>query len=217
MKQTATSVHHNERITHQAIARGPPRSTASCETHRAFCTTARRAIAQAAENMRASRWLAGCTCGKAMHYQLHRHDEWEDEPTNPFEQLLAARILLAEDDPALRSMMAARLRQDGCDVAEARSGDEALELISTIASGEAALADLDLVIIDVRMPGLSGLEVVRLLRSWKWSTPVLFVTAYPDPELAAEIGELDARLLAKPFGLSRLSNAALEAIRGRLS
>jgi len=148
-----------------------------------------------------------------MHHRIHHHDEWEDEPTNPFEQLLTARILLAEDDPALRTMMAARLRQDGCDVVEARSGDEALEMIATIADGEAPMEGVDLVIMDVRMPGLSGLEVIRLLRSWKWSTPVLFVTAYPDPELAAEVGELDARLLAKPFGLSRLSNAALEAIR----
>ena len=152
-----------------------------------------------------------------MHHQLHRHHDWDDEPTNPFEQLQTARILLAEDDPALRAMMAARLRQDGCEVAEAHTGDEALDLIATISNGEAPLAELDLVIIDVRMPGLSGLEVIRLLRSWNWSTPVLFVTAYPDPELAAEIGELDARLLAKPFGLSRLSNAALEAIRQRMS
>jgi CheY-like chemotaxis protein len=109
------------------------------------------------------------------------------------------------------------LRQDGCDVAEAHTGDEALDVIARISKGEDPLADLDLVIIDVRMPGLSGLDVIRLLRSWNWSTPVLFVTAYPDPELAAEISELDARLLAKPFGLSRLSNAALDAIRGRLS
>jgi DNA-binding response OmpR family regulator len=152
-----------------------------------------------------------------MEHRIHRHEDWDDEPTNPFEQLQAARILLAEDDPALRAMMATRLRQDGCDVAEARTGDEALDMITMIGDGEAPLADLDLVIIDVRMPGLSGLEVIRLLRSWQWSTPVLFVTAYPDPELAVEIGELDARLLAKPFGLSRLSNAALEAIRGRLS
>jgi len=152
-----------------------------------------------------------------MHHRIHHHDEWEDEPTNPFEQLLTARILLAEDDPALRSMMAARLRQDGCDVVEARSGDEALEMIATIADGEAPMEGVDLVIMDVRMPGMSGLEVIRLLRSWKWHTPVLFVTAYPDPELAIEVGELEARLLAKPFGLSRLSNAALETIRGRMS
>lgn len=216
-KQTAISVHHRERMTSSID------TTRIAKGHRILrdpsCVLHDRVAARGRKPARpwAARDGSPAAVSGGMHHRTERHDAWDEEPTSPFEQLHAARVLLAEDDPAFRAMMAARLRQDGCDVVEARSGDEALEMIATIADGQATLESLDLVIIDVRMPGMSGLEVIHLLRSWKWTTPVLFVTAYPDPELAAEIGELDGRLLAKPFGLSRLSNAALEALRGRMS
>lgn len=141
-----------------------------------------------------------------------RHELWDDEPTNPFEVLHAVRVLLAEDDPTLRAMMAARLRSDGCEVVEACSGDEALELIATIANGESEVTNIDLAIMDVRMPGLSGIDVLACLRAWRWEAPVLFVTAYPDDELIELAAALDARVLAKPFGLSRLSTTALETL-----
>ncbi len=145
-----------------------------------------------------------------------REELWDDEPTTPFEMLRAARVLVAEDDPTLRAMMAARLRNDGCDVVEACSGDEAIELLATIAEGRSEVADIDLAIMDVRMPGLSGIDVLACLRAWRWKKPVLFVTAYPDEELIELAADLDARVLAKPFGLSRLSATALEALRGRI-
>jgi two-component system, cell cycle sensor histidine kinase and response regulator CckA len=144
-------------------------------------------------------------------------DIWEDEPTNPYEWLRTARVLVAEDDEALRAMIATRLRSDGCDVVEACNGDDALELITAIDGGDAAIRALDLVVIDVRMPGLSGLEVIRLLRSWRWKTPVLFVTAYPEPHVFDDAAALEASVLAKPFVLSRLSRAASDTLAGRSS
>ena len=96
---------------------------------------------------------------------------------------------------------------------EVGSGDEALCVMKVIAEHESSADDLALVIMDVRMPGLSGLEVVYLLRAWRWNTPILLMTAYPDPELLAEARRLGVPILAKPFRLSRLSEAA--AIRAR--
>ena len=142
---------------------------------------------------------------------------WDDEPTQPFEWLRTARVLVAEDDDSLREMIASRLRRDGCVVVEARSGDEALDVVTSVESGSADVRDLDLVVIDVRMPGLSGLDVIRLLRSWRWKTPVLFVTAYPDHQLLDQARELEANVLPKPFILSRLSRVARDTLAGRTS
>src|SRR5690348_14937269 len=90
-------------------------------------------------------------------------DAWDDEATKPFEWLQRARVLVAEDDDTLRDMIASRLRRDGCEVVEAHDGNEALAVITAIDAGLAEPAELDLVVIDVRMPGRSGLDVIRLL------------------------------------------------------
>ncbi|MGE5181638.1 MAG: response regulator [Acidobacteriota bacterium] len=137
--------------------------------------------------------------------------DWDDEPTRPFDWLRTARVLVAEDDDALRAMIAGRLRADGCRVIEAANGDEALDRITSVETSSLT-PGIDLVVIDVRMPGLSGLEVVRLLRSWRWTTPVLFVTAYPDEQFLEQATALDAQVLAKPFVLARLSQAASETL-----
>lgn len=152
-----------------------------------------------------------------MNPKDNHEDRWDDEPTTPFEWLRTARVLVAEDDDSLREMISARLRADGCNVVQAKNGDEALDLITSIDSGRAAVKALDLVVIDVRMPGMSGLDVVRVLRAWRWLTPVLFVTAYPDDRFLAHAGELGASVLPKPFVLSRLSRVASDALARRWS
>jgi CheY-like chemotaxis protein len=156
---------------------------------------------------------------RRLHWRqaMLNHDNWEDEPTNPFKALEMARVLVAEDDDALRGMMVARLRNDGCEVIEARTGDEALDVITSVWQGTGPVDGLDLLVMDVRMPGLSGIEIAYLMRSWRVCAPVLFVTAYPEPDLLAEVHQLQGRIIAKPFGLSRLSTAANEALRARLS
>lgn len=124
------------------------------------------------------------------------------------------RVLVAEDDRDLRSMIARRLRADGCTVIEAGSGYEVLDLLDD--SDERGLP-FDLVVMDIRMPGMSGLEVSYLIRSWSWTTPIVLVTAYPAPELYEEAARFDACLLAKPFAFEALSDAAAVAVRGRVS
>ena len=104
--------------------------------------------------------------------------------------------------------MARRLRADGLDVIEADNGDDAIK--------HAGVQELDLIVMDVRMPGHSGLEVAYLLRTWRSETPVVLVTAYPEPELVDEADRIGATLLAKPFAFSRLSEAAMAAL-GRSS
>ncbi len=139
-------------------------------------------------------------------------DEFEDEaPTSPGLREPRARVLVVEDDEDLREVIVARMRREAFDVLEAGSGDEALEVLSLVARG--AMADeIDLLVMDVRMPGTSGLEIARMVRAAHWTLPVLLITAFPDREVVAEAARLKLSLLAKPFGLDRLSDAAISAI-----
>jgi CheY-like chemotaxis protein len=100
--------------------------------------------------------------------------------------------------------MARRLRADGLEVIEAENGDDALDQLG--------MQELDLLVMDVRMPGRSGLEVAYLVRTWRATTPVVLVTAYPEPELFDEVDRIGATLLAKPFAFSHLSEAAMAAL-----
>lgn len=98
-----------------------------------------------------------------------------------------ATLLLVEDEPALRQLMGRALRAEGYRVLEARTGNEAAALYDQHG------ADVDLLITDVRMPYLSGPDLVSLLRSQRRTLPVLYVTGYPDDRTSHE------HLLVKPF------------------
>jgi two-component system OmpR family response regulator len=79
------------------------------------------------------------------------------------------RLLLADDDDNLRSMLEAALRHHGYDVTAVASGREALAAVGT--------ADPDLLVLDVMMPDLDGFEVCRRLRTEGSRVPVVFLTA----------------------------------------
>jgi DNA-binding response OmpR family regulator len=142
------------------------------------------------------------------------YDGWDDEPTAPVTLEAPTRVLLAEDDPELRAILSARLRRDGHDVVEVGDGDHALRAMTAIAEHGAPTGDLDLAILDVRMPGISGVEVVYMLRHRRWTTPVLLITAFPEPELLEEARRLGVSILAKPFAIERLGPAAAATMRG---
>ncbi len=140
-------------------------------------------------------------------------DQFEhEEPTNPDHRGLRARVLVVEDDEDLRELIVARMRREGFDVVEAGSGFEALDVLTTAARSPRPLEQLDLLVMDVRMPGTSGLEIARMLRAAEWPLPVVLITAFPDRELSVEAARLQLSLLAKPFALDRLSDAAIAAL-----
>ena len=61
---------------------------------------------------------------------------------------------------------------------------------------------------------MTGLEVVYLMRTWHSETPILLVTAFPDPDLLEECRRLRVPVLKKPFPLYQLRAAALATMRG---
>jgi DNA-binding response OmpR family regulator len=107
------------------------------------------------------------------------------------------KVLLAEDDPDISAPLARALRREGYDLVLATDGPSALE---------SALDDeIDLIVLDIGLPRLDGLEVCRRLRSDGQTVPVLILTARAD-EVDTVIG-LDAGAddyVTKPFRLAEL-------------
>ena len=82
------------------------------------------------------------------------------------------RLLIVEDDPTLRQALTFNLTREGYEVTSAADGEAALE---------AARSDrLDLVLLDVMLPGMSGVEVLRVLRREGITTPVIILSAKGD-------------------------------------
>ena len=112
------------------------------------------------------------------------------------------RILLVEDDEAVRSMTQSLLQRQGYTVLSAGSGEEALSV--------AALQRdrIDLVLTDVAMPGMSGPQLIERLRTMNANLPVLFMSGHP-PDQMPTLG-MDGKddiLLRKPFTPSNLAIA----------
>jgi len=105
-----------------------------------------------------------------------------------------ARILVVDDEPDLGAVLATRLRRAGYEVSVASDGLEALELIGR--------APPDLVLLDLRMPRLDGLETLRRLRHDGATArlPVIVMTANAEPaDRARALEGGAAACLAKPF------------------
>ena len=114
-----------------------------------------------------------------------------------------ARIVVAEDDPEMRALLAAALRRDGYEVIEVSDGAQLWEYLHAVMH-RADVAAPDLLVSDVRMPGQSGLEVLAALRRAEVGLPVVLITAFGDAEAHDAAFELGAAMLDKPFDLDTL-------------
>ena len=117
----------------------------------------------------------------------------------------SSRILVVDDDPSQRQLLAGFLSQCGYAVSTAESGAAALDLL--------AGQDIALLISDVRMPGLSGLDLVRELSKHPAPPAVLLVTAYADVRDAVQAMRLGVvNYLEKPVDLDELRGLVRDAI-----
>lgn len=120
------------------------------------------------------------------------------------------RVLVADDDDEMRTLVIQMLQTDGCVAAEARDGAELLELLEQ-AFDEPSLRP-DVVITDVKMPRLSGLGVLDALRRARWSLPVVVITAVSDESIETVARRLGATgVLHKPFDPDDLMTAVRNA------
>ena len=144
-----------------------------------------------------------------MHFGLDVSDLSESAQSGHEAELLKPiRVLLAEDDTELRRLLVSTLLREHCEVIEARNGLQLWEQLQRARQPEHAV--LDLIISDVRMPGRSGLEVLRLLRRTDAHTPVILITGFGDRDTHAEAHQLGAlAVFNKPFDLDDLRSLVL--------
>ena len=119
---------------------------------------------------------------------------------------MAATILIVEDEPAVARGIQYALQQEGYQVTVAPSGEIGLEAATTQAP--------DLVLLDVRLPGIDGFEVLRRMRAAGTKSPVLMLTARDDEVdkvIGLELGADD--YLTKPFGLRELLSRVKALLR----
>ena len=114
------------------------------------------------------------------------------------------RVAVAEDDPDMRTMVGDALRQDGYRVIELANGADLLVRIAHQYRYHEPDDALDLIVSDVRMPVINGLEILRGLRNAHCQTPVVLMTAFGDSATRDEAQKLDAVILDKPLELAVL-------------
>ena len=115
-----------------------------------------------------------------------------------------ARILLAEDDAEMRGLLTLALSQDGHRVTECANGIQLLDQLSGLLTHR-RLAPYDLIISDIRMPGLTALEILRGLQGNTGLPPTILITAFGDDATHAEAKRSGAVVtLDKPFEMDDL-------------
>lgn len=114
------------------------------------------------------------------------------------------RIVLAEDDAEMRSLLSAVMRRDGYEVVEAPDGVQLLLYLEAMSMRGDAMPRPDLLVSDIRMPGYSGLQLVAAMREAEMDLPVILVTAFSDASTRDAAHELDAMLLDKPIDIDDL-------------
>ena len=125
----------------------------------------------------------------------------------------ACRIVVADDDDALRRALTIALEADGHHVLEVRDGSALLDLLGDLALDS---SPLDLIITDVRMPGFTGLQALAAIRQLAWRTPCIVVTAFLTPEVEAQALRLGAAgVFKKPFDVDHLRAAVVGLVGGR--
>lgn len=127
--------------------------------------------------------------------------------TKPAPDLRGFRILVVEDNETIRHSVAARLRQLGCDVSEAASGDEALSILDGGSSWDLLLSDIDL-------PAMDGYELCCKARQRFPELRVILMTGYADSKWL-DADELDGatEALIKPFDMGDLLAKARMLLR----
>ena len=108
-----------------------------------------------------------------------------------------ARILLAEDDSSLRGFLTRALERAGHSVVDCENGDDAIDALDQ--------GPWDLLLTDIVMPGMDGIEVARLAAARNPALRIMFITGFAAVALAAgESAPAGAKVLSKPIHLREI-------------
>ena len=118
-----------------------------------------------------------------------------------------ARILIAEDEDAIRGMVARALLQDGHDVMTATDGGEALDVLTRERGA------FELLLTDIRMPVMDGIALALATARDHPGTTIVLMTGYADQrERASGLERLIHGVLTKPFAVEELRAAVAQAL-----
>lgn len=115
---------------------------------------------------------------------------------------MAHRVLYAEDEEVMRTLVSEQLKEEGFEVQCAADGEQAVEILEK--------ESFDLVLLDIKMPRRDGLEVLKFLKEKKLRPRVVMLTGVEDVSIAiscVKLGAID--YITKPFSLENL----LECLR----
>jgi two-component system chemotaxis response regulator CheY len=124
------------------------------------------------------------------------------------------RVMIMDDEDNVRKVLRLTLTKAGYDVVEAQHGGEGIE---TIGSDDNAFM-LDVIISDIRMPKINGLEAIAFFQQQYPSVPIIVVTGYPDQKMATDLltrGVFD--YLVKPVDKDKLLATVAAAMDQRLA
>lgn len=107
-------------------------------------------------------------------------------------------VLVADDEPAVRTVLAKLLAKRGFAVIEAENGNEALEMAAR------HNASLQWIILDLTMPHRDGMSTLQELRRSGQNAPVIIISGYYSSEIVPQLDKLNARFISKPFSANSL-------------
>jgi len=120
--------------------------------------------------------------------------------------MIQASVLIVDDEPSVRQTLSEWMRKKNFHVFEAESGRQAMEMIQR--------DDPDIVISDVVMPGMDGIQLLKAAKAVKADTPFLMISGYPSRSTAVDIMKYGASdYLPKPFTPEELVNRVSRTLR----
>lgn len=118
------------------------------------------------------------------------------------------RVLVVDDEESVRALLERVLAREGYTVATAANGEDALGKVSRL--------DIEMVLLDIKMPGMSGMEVLRQLNASRPDIGVVMVTSVADMQTAVEAMKLGAHdYITKPFNADEVVRTVQKAIQKR--
>jgi two-component system chemotaxis response regulator CheY len=121
-------------------------------------------------------------------------------------------VLIVDDEPNIRKVVRMTLEKDGYEVLEAQDGQEAMEIIQR---GENPMT-LNVIITDIRMPKVNGIEAMTYFKKEWPSVPLIVLTGFPDVEMATSLLQQGAfGYLVKPVEGEKLKTFVAKAIGQR--
>jgi len=133
--------------------------------------------------------------------------------TNP-KFVTAPAVLVVEDDVEMRTMLVTVLRKTGYQVQECKNGWEFLGYVEHFINPTPSHQHLDLIISDIRMPGLTGLEILGAADLSPEFPPVILITAFGDEQTHAEALHMGAiAVFDKPFEIDALLQKVRHVVR----